>query len=66
MWPMDTHTPAGSEGEFGGWRPADRPCPRCGAAETWFRTWEGDAGHEDEQYLCRACGKKWWVEGIDA
>ncbi len=50
------------------WKPVDRPCPKCKAEGTWFfRVWNCDCGdYKDEQHECRACGKRWWVEGPDA
>lgn len=44
-------------------------CLKCGAAETnlKYRVWESDCGgHEDYHYSCEACGKSWWIDGIDS
>jgi hypothetical protein len=43
-------------------------CRNCYAkGETECTPWESSCGgYEDYLYHCLACGKKWWVEGIDS
>lgn len=60
-----------NDGEFSEWQHAVThkgpwTCIRCGAATIYFRVWEShDGGHQDIQYHCRSCGRRWWVEGDD-
>lgn len=52
------------------WKPvkpedSDYKCD-CGSDNVWYRKWESyDGGHQDVNYFCDDCGKKWWVEGPD-
>jgi hypothetical protein len=66
-----------SEGTFDRWQHAivegedghssPWPCRVCGGVEVFFRHWESDCGgHDDIQYHCRTCDRKWWVDGPDA
>lgn len=44
----------------------DAKCPHCekrGGIE--WRSHEDSEGHEDYQYHCKYCEKKWWVDGSD-
>ena len=56
------------QGKFGGWQPDPRACPACKTSEqVYYRLWESnDGGFEDYKYHCRACGKVWWIDGIDS
>ena len=61
-----------SDGEYtDDWKPtkAENPdfkCRKCGSDDIWYREWESsDGAHEDVQYECCGCGRKWWVEGSD-
>lgn len=56
-------------GKFnGGWIKSDRPCTYCGVSGSrYYMVWESsDGGYEDEKNKCEACGKTWWVDGIDS
>jgi DNA-directed RNA polymerase subunit M/transcription elongation factor TFIIS len=64
---MHTNPMSESEGTFKGWKKDERPCPKCGADQHFWRLWESsDGAYEDEKHKCEACGKTWWVEGPDA
>jgi len=60
------------EGDPSAWRHAVTdagpwPCRECGGTDVHFRIRESDDGaHEDIQYHCRTCGRRWWVESSDA
>lgn len=42
-------------------------CPHCGADENYYQIWESSCGgYEDYRHHCKACGKTWWVDGIDS
>jgi hypothetical protein len=68
------------EGDFGPWRPLWLPvgvplvlliawtCRRCRSglairSRVWY---SHDGAYEDAQYECLACGRTWWVDGIDS
>jgi hypothetical protein len=56
------------EGTFGPEEPAESPCrsSNCPGPVT-CRCWESaDGAYEDWKYTCKACGRSWWVEGIDS
>ena len=60
------------DGAFGPWNstkeniPGFR-CRECGSINVRYRFWESSCGgHEDKQYECLDCRRKWWVEGPDA
>jgi len=51
------------------WPGCDKQVPPAmwGCKGHWYRKWESSCGGwEDLNYHCAACGKKWWVEGIDS
>ena len=56
------------QGEFGEWKPAPWPCPNCKVTgQLFYRIWKSsDGAFEDEKSECRACGKVWWIDGIDS
>lgn len=65
------------EGDFGPWgRPwlatmdwsRARRCGRCGSALAirWRIWYSHDGAYEDSQYECLACGRTWWIDGIDS
>lgn len=44
------------------------PCAHCGSTEqhTW-QAWDShDGGFTDYKHHCGACGKTWWIDGIDS
>lgn len=42
-------------------------CPRCGKFSVYCKTWESSCGgYIDDKFICRECGYKWWVDGIDS
>ena len=53
------------------WKPIEAkhkpyPCRGCRNDETVeYRVVEDSDCHEDYNYRCTACGKNWWVDGID-
>ena len=57
-----------SEGTFGEWQPADRPCRRAGCEGlVRCRLWTShDEAYEDWQYQCTSCDTTWWIEGPDS
>lgn len=50
------------------WMLEEKPCRHCGVVGQWF--WRlrnsSDGGYQDEENHCRACGKRWWVDGSDS
>jgi hypothetical protein len=35
--------------------------------KVWVQTITTDDGaHDDNKYTCEACGRSWWIDGIDA
>lgn len=46
----------------------DAKCRHCQqAGQRYVQQWESSCGgYEDEHHMCRACGRSWWVEGIDS
>lgn len=53
------------------WKPTkaeapDWTCRTCGSGDVWYRDVEDLEGHEDREYHCRGCQRRWWVEGPDA
>lgn len=65
---MHTGPLAESAGTFLPALPKLYTCPHCrGLACVTVTPWESNCGaYEDEKHECSACGKVWWVEGIDA
>lgn len=59
---------ADSQGEFKDYKPAEGAlCRSCKAPDVMYREWESSCGgYEDYNYKCRACGRSWWVDGIDS
>jgi hypothetical protein len=57
-----------SDGTFNKYERDDRPCPHCQVEGQHFvKLWESnDGAYEDEKHNCTACGKIWWVDGIDS
>lgn len=57
-----------SYGTFGMSRTIHIPCRQCGQTDqVTYQVWESnDGAFEDEKYTCSACGKVWWVDGIDS
>lgn len=59
-------------GDLSEWKPtaaenAGFKCRDCGSNNVWYAKWDSSCGGwEDLKYHCRACGKVWWVEGIDS
>lgn len=49
------------------WKPATQEC-QCGDGEQLeYRVVESSCGgYEDYQYRCKACGKTFWVDGVDS
>lgn len=42
-------------------------CALCGSDAVFGRLWEDvEQGHDDVEYHCRSCDRKWWVYGTDA
>ncbi len=66
---MHTQPMSESDGKFEkDWKPDDRPCRECKVSgQVFYRVWESsDGAYEDYKYNCRACGKVWWIDGIDS
>ena len=65
-----THTTpmADNQGEFSEFKVyPEIACRNCGVHAVSMREWESSCGGwEDYQYRCNACGKMWWVDGIDS
>lgn len=57
-----------SAGKSGAAQKSAFPCPHCKVEGQHFvRLWESnDGAYEDEKHNCTACGKVWWVDGIDS
>ena len=69
-WPYTREEPSGEFRDE--WKPTKAENPEfrdrtCGSDDVWYRTWDSaDGAWTDYQYHCRACGRKWWVEGSDS
>jgi hypothetical protein len=66
---MHTGPMKDSDGEFAGWHDDDRPCRHGCGGTVKRREWDSSCGgYTDYNYRCQnpACGKSWWVDGIDS
>lgn len=58
---------ADDEGTFNNDMPCNTPCRVCNKQTVTYKIWESsDGAYEDYKYMCKSCGARWWVDGIDS